>query len=189
MNTEVSLREFEEMQEVPSRPPVEFEGQNGLVLKQLVDWDAQELLQFIEANREANEEFASQLNQIQTEYDALQMIKNPHFATFGGRQGTAGPIAALVTVEQETEDRVSIGFVVDGKFKRQGIATNAVTTISQNLLRTRQFNTVRCYVLHENKINRMLLEKCGFSLAGERPNVHLFYDLDEPLSETQISNT
>ncbi len=177
MHKEVELEEL-----APKRAALEFEGQNGLVLRQLMDWDAQELLRLVNDNRGSFAEFAAELNAVVTEQDALLMIGNPKFSTFGIKQEKDGPLVGLITVQQETEDRVSIGFAVGENFKRQGIASNAIRTISDKLFKTPNIKTVRSYVKVKNRASRQLLEHCGFHRQGERPHVYVFYDLDKPKS-------
>lgn len=177
--------EAEFLDPLPKRNPIEFEDQHGLVLRQLTEQDSQELLQFAIDNKDGNEEFASQLNVINTEHEALKMINNTKLIVLGARLAKDGPLAALVTIAHEPEDEAdkrevaSLGFVVGKGFQRQGVASNAVRTVSSNLLKTPQFNTVRCYVNPNNVISRKLLEKCGFELRGGRFNVNLVYELDE----------
>ncbi len=168
--------EFEDSIKIPS--PQEFEGPNGLLVTELTNWDSQELFNFVKAN--GGEKFSPELEQIHTEYEALKMIQNREFSTYGARLGKEEPLAAIITVGQEAEDRVSIGYVVGKDFRGQGVATGAIKTISQNYLMIPGINTIRCYVNPKNIASRGLLEKCGFHLQGEILYKNVFYDLDKP---------
>lgn len=188
--------EIEEL--APRRGPLEFEGQNGLVLRQLMDWDAQKLLEFINNNRDA--EFVPQLKDIQTELDALRMITNPKTVVFGTQEERSGPIVALTILAKEEkkegkkdpEYMLSMGGIVDKNSRRRGIRSGSIKTIVDNaptigdrFFEMPEVRTIRCYVRTDNLASQKVLKKCGFQLQGERPHVHVFFDLDKPGQEAQ----
>lgn len=177
---------------------MEFESQDGMILRELVDWDAPELLEFINNNRDS--EFVPQLKDIRTEFDALRMITNPKTVVFGTQEQRGGPIVALtILAKEEKQDgskdpkyMLSMGGIVDKNFRRRGIRSNDIKTIVNNasaigasVFEMPEVRTIRCYVRTDNRASRKVLEKCGFLKQGERLHVHVFYDLDKPGQETQ----
>jgi len=167
------------------RTPLEFHGANGLILRELTSVDdASEMLELINANRDNFAEYAPEFNQIQTELDAIKMLGNQSFSTYGARTAATKQLAGIVTVAQETEDRVSLGYAVGKDFQRQGIASEAVKTISENYLKIPNINTVRCYIKPKNQASRRLLVQCGFYESGGIPYRNVFYDLDKPVKTT-----
>jgi len=186
--------EFAESQEPTGRRvPLEFESQDGLILRELVDWDVRDLLEFINNNRDA--EFVPQLKDVQTEFDALMMITNPKTVIFGTQKERDGPIVALTMLSKEEEQdgqkdpehMLSMGGIVDKNFRRQGIRSASINTVVANaaaigarFFEMPEVRTIRSYVRPDNRASRKVLEKCGFHLQGGRPHVHVFYDLDEP---------
>lgn len=190
--------EAESEELAPGRAPLEFEGQDGLILRELVDWDAPELLEFINNNRD--DEFVPQLKGIQTEHDALGMITNPKTVVFGTQVERGGLIVALTILAKEKEQdgkkdpesMLSMGGIVDKNFRGQGIRSGSIKTIVNNaptigarVFEMPEVRTIRCYVKPNNRASRKVLEKCGFQLQGERPHVHVFFDLDKPGQEAQ----
>ena len=175
--TEAADLDFDES--VERRQPLRFEGENGLIVNELQIDDAEELFRFFNENRDFFSGRMPQLKKIQTLHDVLLMVRNPKFSTFGIRLPESDELAGLVTVEQEADDRVSIGYGVAEKYRRQGLTSNAVKTLSYAYLQIPAINTVRAYVALDNIPSRRLLERCGFHYQGERPHVNVFYDLDK----------
>jgi RimJ/RimL family protein N-acetyltransferase len=166
--------------EVPERKrkPLEFIGENGLILSEMTEDNASEFFEFVEENREILKTFVPQEKLIQNEHDALASINDKNHSTLGIRLESGAPLAGYMTMQQEPEDRVAIGVCVGEKFLRQGIASNAIMTLSGNILKTR-FKVVRAYAHPENHIIRSLLNKNGFTWAGGTPHKNVFYDLDD----------
>lgn len=183
MQTEAKSEAFDEFdEEEPQRSPMEFRGPNGLVIRELgsVD-DAEEMLELINANRDMFEEFAPELNKVQSLQNAIEMIGNHEFWTYGLRTAANQPLAGILTIGQETDDRVSLGYAVGKDFQRQGIASEAVRTISQHYLKIPYINTVRCYINPKNEASQKLLKDCGFHEAGRTPYRNVFYDRNKPV--------
>jgi ribosomal protein S18 acetylase RimI-like enzyme len=198
MSAETTYTEYQP--ETSIRTPLEFSGHNGFVLRQLTPWDSRELI-----TKNQDTKFLPTLKVIQTEADALNMITNPDLAIFG-TENQAGLLVGLTTLAKEKElneyqkkagfkdtgHMLSMGGVVDKDFRRQGIRSNTIKTVAANIstIGSRFFDmpeveTIRCYVRSDNKASRKVLELCGFSLQGERPNVNVYYDLDIPTEAPQ----
>jgi RimJ/RimL family protein N-acetyltransferase len=182
MQTEADSEGHDEFdEEEPQRPPMEFRGSNGLVLRELVSVDdAEEMLGLINANRDTFAEFAPELNNVQTVLGAIERIGDGSFSTYGLRTAANQPLAGILTIAQETDDLVSLGYAVGKDFQRQGIASEAIKTISEHYLQIPGINTVRCYVKPKNHANRRLLLQCGFHEAGGTPYKNVFYELNKP---------
>ncbi len=137
-----------------------------------------ELYPFLDAHRKDFAEFAPELNKVETEFQAMEMLRNPQFLTFGIR-AEDGQLAAIATVKQESEEMVSLGFAVGADYRRQGFATDIVKTLAENLFKTPNIKKIRCEVKPKNLTSRRLLGNLGFHLAGEVPYKYVFYDLDK----------
>jgi RimJ/RimL family protein N-acetyltransferase len=163
---------------------LEFSAPSGRVIRQLKDGDTRELFEFLSDNRKNFAEFASELNVVQNEDQALQMINNRAFATFGVKNPEDDRLAALVTVAQESEDTVSLGFAVGERYRRQGYASDSVRSLAEYLFKRHDIKKIRCSVKPGNRASRKLLENCGFHLQGERPSMYVFYELDKNPEQT-----
>lgn len=161
---------------------VEFQASHGRTVRLLSGGDSMELFEFLRRNREEFAEFAPQLNEVETEYQAIQMLRNSKFLTFGTIEPDEGRMAVISTVAKETEagDMVSLGFAVDAEYRRQGFATDTIKALSENLFKTPEVQKIRCLVNPSNRASRLLLLRCGFHQQGERPHKYVFYDLDKP---------
>jgi RimJ/RimL family protein N-acetyltransferase len=162
----------------PLRQPLEFEADGNLLLKELMESDSRALLRFKNENPEL-EKTLPQFKALLTESDALEMIEDKRFSTFAMYQDSLSTIAGLMTWQQEEKHRVSIGYCIGKNFRRQGIAKRGITKMVDIFFKTPDITTVRAYVAADNTPSRRLLERCGFHLQGERPHVHVFYDLDK----------
>src|SRR4051794_23859033 len=104
----------EARQEVPERKrkPLEFIGENGLILSEMTEDNASEFFEFTEENRELLKTFVPQEKLIQNEHDALTSINDKTHSTLGIRLESGAPLAGYMTMQQEPEDRVAIGVCV-----------------------------------------------------------------------------
>lgn len=161
------------------RKPLRFVAENGLIVDELRELNTEELAAFFKENEAFLDDTISNIEYRKTLAGAQQMLRDKKYQTFGIRQDPEAELAGILTFEQETASRVSMGLAMAEKLSGQGIMSNAVRTMVKNMFAAAEIRTIRGYVKHDNFRSRRLLEHLGFQFRGERMNVHVYYDLDK----------
>ncbi len=156
-----------DMSEQVGRPNrIEIQGQDSLVLKQLIEADAPRYFDLIDFDREHLSQFGDETtDKYQTVEDVTESIRNPkpdrlRFGIWDG-EAMVGSINSTLVGENAAE----IGYWVGAEYLRRGYASRALAELSRYEFERQGMERLVAFVVVGNVASRGVLEKSGYRLT------------------------